>query len=128
LLQRTLNLVWPRVFLIFTDRASFRRAVRRNSLISLICLGCRDEQRGPHSGVSVASGKHHRPQQPPCNAWRTIFATCVWLRHKQALRKRAGAMRESRLVQCRSHAGGARCRKATRASEMRARYGAQPSI
>jgi hypothetical protein len=47
LLQRTLNLVWPRVFLIFTDRASFRRAVRRNSLISWICLGCGRGAPGP---------------------------------------------------------------------------------
>lgn len=40
LLHRTLNLVFVPVFLIFTDRASLRRAVRRKSLISLICLGC----------------------------------------------------------------------------------------
>ena len=36
----TLNFVLVPVFLIFTDRASLRRAVRRKSLISLICLGC----------------------------------------------------------------------------------------
>jgi hypothetical protein len=38
--QRTLNLVRVPVFLIFTLFASLRRAVRRKSLISLICLGC----------------------------------------------------------------------------------------
>lgn len=38
--HRTLNLVRVPVFLILTLRASLRRAVRRKSLISLICLGC----------------------------------------------------------------------------------------
>ena len=38
--HRTLNLVLDPDFLIFTDFASLRRAVRRKSLISLICLGC----------------------------------------------------------------------------------------
>ena len=38
--HRTLNLVTGPVFLIFTDRASFRRAVSRKSLISWICFGC----------------------------------------------------------------------------------------
>lgn len=38
--HRTLNLVLVPVFFIFTDLASLRRAVRRKSLISLICLGC----------------------------------------------------------------------------------------
>ena len=38
-MQRTLNLVTPLLFLILTLFASFRRAVRRNSLMSLICLG-----------------------------------------------------------------------------------------
>ena len=40
LLQRTLNFVTVFDFLIFTDCASFRRAVSRKSLISLICFGC----------------------------------------------------------------------------------------
>lgn len=41
LLRLTLNLVTPaRVFLIFTDRASFWRAASRNCLISVICFGC----------------------------------------------------------------------------------------
>jgi hypothetical protein len=35
-----LNLVRVPVFLILTLRASLRRAVKRKSLISLICLGC----------------------------------------------------------------------------------------
>jgi len=39
LLQRTLNFVTPLDFLIETDFASFRRAVKRKSLISLICFG-----------------------------------------------------------------------------------------
>ena len=39
--HRTLNLVRSPVFLIFTDLASLRRAVRRKSLISWICLGCK---------------------------------------------------------------------------------------
>jgi len=40
--EHTLNLVMPpcAAFLILTEEASFRRAVRRKSLISLICLGC----------------------------------------------------------------------------------------
>lgn len=38
--QRTLNLVTSPDFFIFTDRASFLLAVRRKSLISLICFGC----------------------------------------------------------------------------------------
>lgn len=38
--HRTLNLVRVPVFLILTLRASLRRAVKRKSLISLICLGC----------------------------------------------------------------------------------------
>lgn len=49
LLQRTLNLVTSRVFLIFTDRASFLRAVSRKSLISLICFGCRHPSTAPES-------------------------------------------------------------------------------
>ena len=44
--QRTLNLVRVPVFLIFTLLASLRRAVRRKSLISLICLGCGSWDRG----------------------------------------------------------------------------------
>ena len=40
LLHRTLNFVFPPVFLIFTLFASLRRAVRRKSLISWICFGC----------------------------------------------------------------------------------------
>jgi hypothetical protein len=40
----TLNLVMPGAFLILTEEASFRRAVRRKSLISLICLGCKREK------------------------------------------------------------------------------------
>jgi ribosomal protein L29 len=39
LLQRTLNLVTVPLFLIFTDRASFRRAVSRKSLVASIFLG-----------------------------------------------------------------------------------------
>jgi hypothetical protein len=38
--HRTLNFVDSFVFLIFTETASFRLAVRRNSLMSLISLGC----------------------------------------------------------------------------------------
>ena len=45
LLHRTLNLVTVFDFLIFTDCASFRRAVRRKSLISLICFGCEQNTR-----------------------------------------------------------------------------------
>ena len=37
----TLNFVTSPDFLIFTERASFRLAVSRKSLISLICLGCK---------------------------------------------------------------------------------------
>lgn len=40
--QRTLNFVTSPDFLIFTDLASFLLAVRRKSLISLICFGCTD--------------------------------------------------------------------------------------
>ena len=44
LLHLTLNLVTSPVFLIFTDRASFLRAVSKKSLISLICFGCTTPQ------------------------------------------------------------------------------------
>ena len=43
-MQRTLNFVLPGHFLILTLLASFRRAVKRKSLISLICLGCSRRQ------------------------------------------------------------------------------------
>merc|ERR1719512_281311 len=39
LLQRILNLVEVPFFLIFTDRASLRRAICRNCRISEICFG-----------------------------------------------------------------------------------------
>lgn len=42
--NETLNLVTPGAFLILTEEASFLRAVRRKSLISLICLGCRSKR------------------------------------------------------------------------------------
>ena len=45
LLHRTLNFVTVFDFLIFTDCASFRRAVSRKSLISLICFGCESGKR-----------------------------------------------------------------------------------
>ena len=37
--NKTLNLVFSLFFLILTEEASFRRAMKRNSLISWICLG-----------------------------------------------------------------------------------------
>lgn len=39
LLHLILNLVLVELFLIFTEVASFLRAVVRNSLMSVICLG-----------------------------------------------------------------------------------------
>merc|ERR1719401_2714918 len=39
LLQRILNLVSEPDFLIFTERASFRRAICKKARISLICFG-----------------------------------------------------------------------------------------
>jgi hypothetical protein len=46
-------LVMPGAFLILTEEASFRRAVRRKSLISLICLGC-----SVHRHASNTDGAH----------------------------------------------------------------------
>jgi hypothetical protein len=63
--QRTLNLVTVPVFLIFTDRASFRRAVRRKSLISLICLGCTATQ---WSGATRGSAARLRTPQDELDA------------------------------------------------------------
>ena len=37
--NKTLNLVFSLFFLILTEEASLRRAMKRNSLISWICLG-----------------------------------------------------------------------------------------
>ena len=61
--QRTLNLVRVPVFLIFTLLASLRRAVRRKSLISLICLGCGAEREGEgdtRTGQEPVSGRKAR--------------------------------------------------------------------
>lgn len=68
--QRTLNLVTSPLFLIFTERASFRRAVRRNFLISSIFLGCR-ERRGQEGT--------QRQRQRRCWAHEAAAEQAGWL-------------------------------------------------
>ena len=52
--QRILNLTTLAVFLIFTERASFRRAFWRKSRMSVICFGYRDHHDTTRSKLSVS--------------------------------------------------------------------------
>ena len=61
-MQRTLNFVLPGHFLILTLLASFRRAVKRKSLISLICLGCSRTECIERASLELAlpCASHHK--------------------------------------------------------------------
>lgn len=107
--HRTLNLVRVPVFLILTLRASLRRAVRRKSLISLICLGCvrvkgsmMGEEREDIDGWS-GSGRARRG------------------RSEGAKEKRRAANRDPAKIGLAVARGGARRRAATAGEDARAR-------
>lgn len=79
--QRILNLTTLSVFLILTERASFRRAFWRKSRMSVICFGCKSpheqhiqrQSTAPPSSTHCASGGEARR----CAVWQ---GHAVWQR------------------------------------------------
>ena len=65
----------PGAFLILTEEASFRRAVRRKSLISLICLGCIGQRHA--SNTDGAHGQMHAVSQ--CSTSEVNAHAKLWL-------------------------------------------------
>lgn len=86
-----MNLVTSPLFLIFTERASFRRAVRRNFLISSIFLGC---ERGKGRGAAAAvGGGCGRRRQPGAAARHGAAAAAAVIHRLQAESSRLAAAR-----------------------------------
>ena len=93
LLHLTLNLVTSPVFLIFTDRASFLRAVSKKSLISLICFGCTTPQVELHQHFQLPAHRSSGYFVALCSSPVKCKAHCAASSHKQTIQPTAQGSR-----------------------------------